>query len=583
MRYLDHIKTLPPDEADNPLILGSALHTGIEKGVEAGIQQYFSAFPIITDAHITEQIKLEYWIPRVRAMIAPESEFETQVGDSDFIGFIDMISPALGFHAAPIPDLYDLYDFKYAAKADRYRLSEQLHLYKYYFEKMNPGKKIRNLTYMVIPKISIKQKKDEPLQAFRARVEDELAKKEIQLVPVDYDPDMVIRYLLGVKHCAEAQDFPENPTYLCNFCEYQDYCKKGLDYMLLPENKRRNLNAVTKRVLWIYGAPFSGKTWFANEFPDPLMLNTDGNIKYVDAPYISIRDEVTMNGRMAVRKLGWEKLKETLDELEKKQNDFKTIVLDLLEDAYEQCRLYMYKQLGITHESDDSFRAWDKVRTEFLSTMKRLMGLNYENIILISHEDTSKDITRRDGKVTAIKPNIQDKIANKIAGMVDIVARVVADGDNRRISFKTDEVIFGGGRLTVKEREIPPTFEALAAIYDEANSNAAAAHVEENHAEEKANDKPDVNRVMGETPAENRRRMRKEEPAPAPDPDPIPERPKLDAEEALAQAVKQEEFAQAESKAMNETVNPASGEVTHGPEEKKPVPVRKRKPRNDEN
>lgn len=583
MRYLDHIKTLPPDEADNPLILGSALHTGIEKGVEAGIQQYFSAFPIITDAHITEQIKLEYWIPRVRAMIVPESEFETQVGDSDFIGFIDMISPALGFHAAPIPDLYDLYDFKYSAKADRYRLSEQLHLYKYYFEKMNPGKKIRNLTYMVIPKISIKQKKDEPLQAFRARVEDELAKKEIQLVPVDYDPDMVIRYLLGVKHCAEAQDFPENPTYLCNFCEYQDYCKKGLDYMLLPENKRRNLNAVTKRVLWIYGAPFSGKTWFANEFPDPLMLNTDGNIKYVDAPYISIRDEVTMNGRMAVRKLGWEKLKETLDELEKKQNDFKTIVLDLLEDAYEQCRLYMYKQLGIIHESDDSFRAWDKVRTEFLSTMKRLMGLNYENIILISHEDTSKDITRRDGKVTAIKPNIQDKIANKIAGMVDIVARVVADGDNRRISFKTDEVIFGGGRLTVKEREIPPTFEALAAIYDEANSNAAAAHVEENHAEEKTNDKPDVNRVMGETPAENRRRMRKEEPAPAPDPDPILERPKLDAEEALAQAVKQEEFAQAESKAMNETVNPASGEVTHGPEEKKPVPVRKRKPRNDEN
>ena len=572
------MKTLPPDEADNPLILGSALHTGIEKGVEAGIKQYFDSYPIITDAHINEEIKLAWWIPKVQSMILPGSQFETPVGDSDFIGFLDMVSPVPGFHNDPVPNLFDLYDFKYAAKADKYKTSEQLHLYKYFFEKTNPGKKIRNMAYIVIPKISIKQKTNETLQDFRNRIQEELSKKEIQLVPVDYDPEMVIRFFTGVKHCVEAQDFPEKSSYLCNWCEYQDYCKKGLDYMLLPDNKRRNLNAVTKRVIWLYGAPFSGKTFFANTFPDPLMLNTDGNIKYVDAPYISIRDEVTMNGRMAVRKLGWEKFKEVLAELEKGEHPFKTIIIDLLEDTYEQCRLYMYKTLGITHESDDSFRAWDKVRTEFLSTIKKFMALNVENIVLISHEDTSKDITRRDGKLTAIKPNIQDKIANKVAGMVDIVARVIADGDNRRISFKADEVVFGGGRLTVKEREIPPTFEALAAVYDEANQNAAAALGA-------VNDKPDISRVMGETLAENRRRVRKEpapDEAPAPDPAPVPERPQVDAEAALAAAVKEEEALQDESRAMNETVNPVSGEVTHGPEEKKPVPVRKRKPRTDE-
>ena len=51
----------------------------------------------------------------------------------------------------------------------------------------------------------------------------------------------------------------------------------------------------------------------------------------------------------------------------------------------------MYQQMGITHESDDSFRAWDKVRGEYLNTMKRLMVLDYENIVLISHEDMSKE------------------------------------------------------------------------------------------------------------------------------------------------------------------------------------------------
>ena len=224
----------------------------------------------------------------------------------------------------------------------------------------------------------------------------------------------------------------------------------------------------------MYGSPFSGKTTFANKFPDPLMLNTDGNIKFVDAPYISIKDQVELVGRMTKRTMAWAVFKDVIAELEKKDNTFKTIVVDLLEDTYEQCRLYMYDQMGITHESDDSFRAWDKVRTEFLSTLKRLMALDYENIILISHEDTTKDITKKGGdKVTAIKPNLQEKTANKVAGMVDIVARVVADGDIRTLSFKTNEVIFGGGRLLTKTDEIPLDYDAFLDVYAEANEAAA--------------------------------------------------------------------------------------------------------------
>jgi hypothetical protein len=125
------------------------------------------------------------------------------------------------------------------------------------------------------------------------------------------------------------------------------------------------------------------------------MLNTDGNIRFVDSPYISIRNEVKVEGRQTRTTLAWDVFKDAISELEKKDNTFKTIVVDLLEDCYEHCRIFMYEKLGITHESDDSFKAWDKVRTEFLSTMKRLMNMDYENIILISHEDRSKDITEK--------------------------------------------------------------------------------------------------------------------------------------------------------------------------------------------
>ena len=242
--------------------------------------------------------------------------------------------------------------------------------------------------------------------------------------------------------------------------------------MQLPKNERRSVKQIEKKKIWLYGAPFSGKTYLANQFPDPLMLNTDGNVKFVDAPYIAIKDEVKVEGRLTKRTFAWQVFKDAIDELEKKDNTFKTIVVDLLEDTYEMCRLYMYDQLGISHESDDSFRAWDKVRTEYLSTIKRLMNLDYENIVLISHEDTSKDLTKKSGdKVTAIKPNLNDKASLKIAGMVDIVARVIDDDGQHVLSFKSNEVVFGGGRLSIPVAEIPSSYDRLCRVYEMANAD----------------------------------------------------------------------------------------------------------------
>jgi len=485
MRYLQGLTTIPATEPDNALILGQAVHTGIEKSLEEAIREYCFSLPIITDEHINEIIKFETVIPLARAAIPPGGQFEFEIKDNDFHGFIDYLIPArteqkLNGENQEIPDMFDLYDFKYSNNVSSYKKSGQLHEYKYFFEMNNPGKKIRNMYLVFIPKVTIRQKKTETLTEFRRRLKEELSGVEIKTVQIGFDPEKVIDFLLGIKAVNEETEFPQEKSYLCRYCEFQEYCEKGNDYMIkLPENKRRNIEAVKKRVLWIYGVPFCGKTTFANSFPDPLMLNTDGNIKFVDAPYIRIKDEVRVEGRQTKRTLAWDMFKDTISELEKKENTFRTIIVDLLEDLYEHCRLYMYQQMSITHESDDSFRAWDKVRSEFLNTLKRLMNLDYENIILISHEDTTKDITRKGGdKITAIKPNLQEKVANKVAGMVDVVARIVADGETRTFSFKSNEVVFGGGRLRVNAKDIPLDVKALFTVYDEANKNVASSAVD---------------------------------------------------------------------------------------------------------
>ena len=137
--------------------------------------------------------------------------------------------------------------------------------------------------------------------------------------------------------------------------------------------------------------------------------------------------------------------------------------------------------------------------------------MDYENIILISHEDRSKDITRKSGdKITAIKPNLQDKVATKVAGMVDIVARVVADDDERILSFKTNEVIFGGGRLSVTDKVIPLDYDEFLKVYEESNAIATG---------KVTTNKPETQKSNDEEPTEKeevrsiRTRRVKEEPA----------------------------------------------------------------------
>lgn len=504
LHYVDEIETIFDCDPQNALTLGTALHKGAETDVETAIRGYYDSYPIIDDRHITEAMKLKYWIPKLKEAV-PEGEHEVYFETPDYAGTIDLLVP-IGkgiWLDAPSDesmerDYYDIYDFKYSNNIDGYMKSPQLHLYKHFFEQANPSKRIRNLYFVFVPKSFLKQKfknktnpRDETIYEFRKRVMEDLRSKEIQIKEVKYNPNKVIDFLMSTKHCIEDKTFVKNPTRLCDWCNYKAFCQEGIDYMNLPKNERRDITVSSKKKIWLYAPPFAGKTTLTDKFPDPLILTTDGNINNVTAPYVYIRDEVTVNGRMTNRKFAWEVFKDTIEELEKKQNDFKTISLDLVEDTREMCRLYMYDKLGIQHESDSGFgKGWDVIKTEYLSTMRRFFNLDYDNIIICSHEDITKTITKKSGEqITRIAPNIQEAIATKLAGMVDIVARIIVNDDSSRtISFKTDSVIFGGGRLNVSGREIPCDYDQLMSVYAEATQNTSTNNLSKNEKKEAESD-----------------------------------------------------------------------------------------------
>lgn len=241
MRYIDKILTLPPDNANHPLIIGTALHTGLEKGVEAAIKEYYMSYPIITDRHIEEAMKLESLIPKAKKLV-PDGEYEIKIEDEHFIGFIDLLAPTTVFkREVEVPNQYDIYDFKYSNNVDNYMDSKQLHLYKYFFEKNNPGKYIKNLYYLFVPKTSIRQKKTEDLNQFRMRLKGEIEELEPHLVQIEYDPEKVIEFMIDVKNVLEAKDFPKCESYLCNWCEFQQYCESNgeIDYDIIYPWERR--------------------------------------------------------------------------------------------------------------------------------------------------------------------------------------------------------------------------------------------------------------------------------------------------------------------------------------------------------
>lgn len=461
LRYLDGLETIPNwDDPQNALFLGSALHKGIETTVEEGIRLYYDSYPIINDIHINEAIKLAYWIPKVKELLPENAQHEVEIAYKDkFIGYIDLL-------VKNDDGTFDIYDFKYSNNIGHYMESPQLHVYKDYFEDIT-GEKVRKLFFVFVPKIAIRQKKTETVQTFRNRLCEELRRNKVKIEEVPFDIHKVDEFYQDIRTIERCNYFTKNMSRLCDWCEFQRYCESDgkEDYMILPKCERKTVNNDKRLRLWVYGAPFAGKTTLADAFPDPLMLNTDGNADRFTAQSLPMKDMVTVNGRITTVKLAWDVFKETIEELEK-GSEFKTIVVDLVEDLYESCRLYMYDKLGITHESDDSFKAWDKVRTEFLSTMRKLMNLDYQNIILISHEDTSKDITRRTGdKISSVRPNIQEKIANKLAGMVDVVIRAVVIDNKHILSFKSDEVIFGGGRINLHHvSEIENSYKNLMAV-----------------------------------------------------------------------------------------------------------------------
>lgn len=192
---------------------------------------YKQQFPRITDKHIEEIMKLEYWIPIVREQLknlGTKFTYEYEIKNSEYVGYVDLM-----IHNQD--GTVDVVDFKYSNNIEHYINSEQIHLYKYYLEKL--GFKVRNLGYLFIPKTSIRMKKNEDTYKFRKRLEETLKSQKLQLKKVEYDENKVKEFFEEIKILEEDNTYEKNETKLCDWCDYKEYCQSNgkIDYMIEEE------------------------------------------------------------------------------------------------------------------------------------------------------------------------------------------------------------------------------------------------------------------------------------------------------------------------------------------------------------
>lgn len=228
LRYIDKLKAKPDENPASALYEGTSLHEAIEKNsIEEGLNSYKSNYKEIGPEHEFEMYKLEKAMTKALDQIPHDGEFEFKLVDGDFIGFIDMLIKREDGD-------YDLLDFKYSNSVNNYKNSGQVHIYKYYFEKIT-GNKVRDMYYIMIPKCPEKYDENN-LDELKLKIDDFYNTHDVTFEKVEFDRKKVNNFFARKTLMEKEKLFEKRYSFKCNWCEYQKYCSsKGEDRSELLE------------------------------------------------------------------------------------------------------------------------------------------------------------------------------------------------------------------------------------------------------------------------------------------------------------------------------------------------------------
>ena len=198
----------------------------------------------------------------------------------------------------------------------------------------------------------------------------------------------------------------------------------------LPENKPQ-IPKDTPRNFFFYGETMSGKSYLANEFPAPIILNTDGNAEANTVPSIQLVNEKDENGRITKSVIA--QIGEILLALQTQKHTYKTVVVDVIDDVIEMIKIAVCDELTPAGKPrvkslseipyGKGYDFFNQAITEMVIDLKALPM----NVIYISRQVSEYD---DNGNATKDKPSLKDKYVNLINGNSDLMIHTEKVGNN---------------------------------------------------------------------------------------------------------------------------------------------------------
>lgn len=227
--YIEKLQKYFDFKANNPLVLGTALHKGIEEGFDFAKDFYLNNYPaILRSTEVYEQLKyLEVAVNSLKEFLEKdlnidltEVEFEKKLIVDDFIGFIDLYVPNL--YAPSV----DIYDFKYSDNKEYYVDSHQLEIYRELLQRTDPYLKINKLGYIFIHKKNIIENIQPFISVEYVQQSNFNASKYINKLTAEID--ISNHFNIYTKNYSEEK---------CKWCDFKELCTIG-SYRGLERKKR---------------------------------------------------------------------------------------------------------------------------------------------------------------------------------------------------------------------------------------------------------------------------------------------------------------------------------------------------------
>ena len=200
----------------------------------------------------------------------------------------------------------------------------------------------------------------------------------------------------------------------------------------LPKPKKLEPKAQPHN-FFIWGAPMSGKSYFASFFPNPIVLNTDGNSEQGTAPGFQIRNLRDKNGNPT--QLVTKQLDDIILALQNQaqgEDSFKTVVVDVIDDIIVMLEQAICWDNGVKSLGDIPYgKGYALFNTALQQLVMDLKALPM-NIIYISREIS---ITDENTGATTYHPSLKTKYFNIVNGNCDVEIRTKKVGDGVNASY----------------------------------------------------------------------------------------------------------------------------------------------------